>query len=278
MKLRLLVIALFALAVAACTGDSVQPFAAVASSNGTIGVGEQRVMFTLVNRETGEFLASPDREAVMVLRDENGAPIEKYPMEFIWTIPDQRGLYVANVVFPEAAIYQVNIDAEGYQTAGPVGVVAFEDPVVVQAGEPAPRSATRTSADYPDLAVISSDPDPDPKMYELSIDQAVSNGRPTVVVFATPAWCVTQTCGPLLDQTKALGSTFPDVDFVHVEVYEDIQVTTFDDLETVDAVTEWGLPSEPWVFVIDADGTVSASFEGAASDQELSLAIEFVTG
>ena len=95
-----------------------------------------------------------------------------------------------------------------------------------------------------------------------------------MVIFATPAWCTSQACGPLLDQTKALVPDYPDVDFVHVEVYEDIQVTSFDDLVTVGAVAEWGLPSEPWVFVVEADGTVAISLEGVASDQELRAAIE----
>ena len=235
-------------------------------------------MFALVNRETNEFLASPDREALMTLRNVNGAPIEQYPMKFIWTVPGQRGLYVANVFFPEAATYQVTIEAEGYRSAGPVGVVVLDDPLVVQPGESAPRSVTRTAVDYPDLAVISSDPDPNPALYQLSVDAAVSNGRPTVLIFATPAWCVSQACGPLLDQTKALAPDFPDVDFVHVEVYEDIQVTSFDDLETVGAVTEWGLPSEPWVFVVDDKGTVVLSLEGVASDQELRAAIESLAG
>jgi hypothetical protein len=272
------ILGLTAVTLAACAADTIQPFAVLASSNGTVGVGEQRLLFALVDLETDEYLAAPDREAVVTLRDEFGAPLEDYPMEFIWTIPQQRGLYSANVFIPAAATYQVTIEAEGYGTAGPVGVVAFEDPVVAQPGEAAPRSVTRTSSDHPDLAVISSDPSPDPEMYQLSIDEAVSNGRPTVIVFATPAWCVSQTCGPLLDQTKALRPVYPNVDFIHVEVYENIQVEAFDDLVVVEAVSEWGLPSEPWVFVIDAAGTVAASFEGVASDEELSRAIRSVAG
>ena len=65
-------------------------------------------------------------------------------------------------------------------------------------------------------------------MYQLSVDEAVSNGTPAVVVFATPAWCVSATCGPLLAQVKALRPEFDGVDFVHVEVYDDIQVSSFE--------------------------------------------------
>ena len=274
MKRILTILGLIALGLTACGSGLLQPIAVIASSNGSIGVGEQRVMFALIDRETNEFLASPDREASMTLRNRDGAPIEQYPMEFVWTVPDQRGLYVASVFFPEAGTYQVTIDAEGYRTAGPVGVVVLDDPLVIQPGESAPRSVTRIVADYPDLAVISSDPNPNPVLYQLSIDEAVSNGRPTVVIFATPAWCTSQACGPLLDQTKVLVSDYPDVDFVHVEIYEDIQVASFDDLVTVAAVAEWGLPSEPWVFFIDADGRVAVSLEGVATDQELRAAVE----
>jgi hypothetical protein len=264
-----------ALTLGACGTGEITPFAVVASSNGSIGIGEQRVMFVLIDPETDEYLASPDREATVTIRDENGSPLGTYPMEFIWTIPDVRGLYVARPEIPEAATYQATIDADGYTTAGPVGFVVFEDPPLIQPGEKAPPSETRTSAQFPDLSLISSDPDPDPAMYELSIAQAVTDGTPVVIVFATPAFCTSATCGPLLDQVKALRPDFEGVDFVHVEVYDDLQVEP-EELTLVPATSEWGLPSEPWVFVVDASGTVTASFEGAASDAELRAAIEGV--
>jgi hypothetical protein len=235
-------------------------------------------MFGLIDQETNESLASPDHRATVTLRDENGAPIETYDTEFMWTVEDVRGLYVARIVIPEAATYQVTLEAEGFESAGPMGLVAVEDPTVIEPGESAPASETRVSADYPDLAVISSDPDPDPALYEISVAQAVTAGAPTVIAFATPGFCASATCGPLLDQVKSLRASYPGVGFVHVEIYEDLQVTDPGELTTVSAVEEWGLPSEPWVFVVDNTGTVTASFEGAASDDELTAAIDAVAG
>jgi hypothetical protein len=264
------------LLLAACGSDEVTPFAVVASSNGSVGVGTQRVMFALIDPETDEFLAGPDREATMTLRDENGSPLGTYPMEFVWTVPDVRGVYVARPEIPEAATYQATIEADGFGTAGPVGFVAYDDSPLVQAGEEAPASETRTSAEFPDLSVITSDPDPDPAMYQLSVAEAVSDGAPAVIVFATPAFCTSQACGPLLDQVKTLRPDYPGVDFVHVEIYQDLQVESVEDLTPVPAVSEWGLPSEPWVFVVDGSGTVTAAFEGAASEAELQAAIEAV--
>jgi hypothetical protein len=277
MRLSASIVLALALALSACGSDEVEPFAQVASSNGSIGVGEQRVLFALIDPETNEFLASPERAATVTIRDENGSPLETYPLEFLWTIPDVRGLYAAHVDIPEAATYQATIDADGLATAGPAGFVAYDDLPLIEPGEGAPPSETRTSAEFPDLSVITSDPEPDPAMYEMSIAEAVSSGSPSVIVFATPAFCASQACGPLLDQVKALRPEYEDVEFVHVEIYEDLQVET-EDLTTVPAVTEWGLPSEPWVFVVDSSGVVSAAFEGAASDSELTAAIDAVAG
>ena len=262
--------------IGACSSEATTPFGIIASSPLSIGVGEQRVMFGLIDQETNEYLASPDHPATVTLRDENGAPIATYGTEFMWTVEDVRGLYVAQIEIPEAATYQVTLDAEGFDTAGPMGLVAVDDPGVIERGEQAPASSTRTLSDFPDLAVISSDPDPDPAMYELSVADAVTGGEPAVIAFATPGFCASATCGPLLDQVKDLRADFTGVQFVHVEIYEDLQVTDQSELTPVSAVAEWGLPSEPWVFVVDSSGMVTASFEGAARDEELSAAIAAV--
>ena len=37
---------------------------------------------------------------------------------------------------------------------------------------------------------------------------------------------------------------------------------------------EWGLPTEPWVFVVDAKGKVAAKFEGMAYPDELTAALD----
>jgi hypothetical protein len=266
------------LLLASCGSGEVEPLAQVASSPAGIGLGEQRVLFALIDPETNEFLASPDREATVTIRDENGSPLDSYPMEFIWTVPDVRGLYAAHVNIPEAATYQATIEADGLATAGPAGFVAYDDPPLIEPGEQAPASETRTSAEFPDLSVISSDPEPDPAMYESSVASAVTSGAASVIVFATPAFCTSQACGPLLDQVKTLRPDYPGVEFVHVEIYEDLQVATPEELTVVPATGEWGLPSEPWVFVVDGSGVVSSAFEGAASDDELTTAIVAVAG
>lgn len=250
--------------------------ARVASNQLGIGLGEQRVLIALIDLNTQAFVASPDVAVTATLRSDVGSPLGEYSGEFVWIVPGVRGLYSFRFDFPAAGTYQVTVDAGDLGVTGPVGVIASEDPRVVMPGEAAPLSVTRTIPEY-ELADITSDPNPEPSFYEMTVADAISSG-PSVIVFGTPAWCTSQACGPMLDQVKALAAEFPGLHFVHVEVYDNIHVETFEELEFVPAVQEWGLVAEPVIFVTDASGVVSAAFEGAASDNELRAAFQAVSG
>ena len=275
MRRLAVVSALAVLTLAACGADKPNGFAQIASANGSVGVGEQRVLVAIVDPTTDEFLAAPDVAVTATLRDRIGSPLGEYEGDFIWIVPEVRGLYAFHMDIPGPGTFQVTVRSDAFNEAGPVGLVTVEDPGVIVVGNKAPLSETRTTGDH-DINDITSDPNPDPSFYQLSLADAVDDG-PTAIIFATPAWCTSQACGPLLDQVKALSDDFPDLNYVHVEVYEDIHVNSFEELTLVPSVVEWGLPAEPWVFVTDADGLVSASFEGVASDAELAEALGAVS-
>jgi hypothetical protein len=272
--MRKAVILLAALALGACSGQ--ESLGQVASSPGSIGTGEQRVLVAVIELASGAMAADPDITPVALLRDEIGSPLGEYEGEFVWTIPDEVGLYSFDVEIPGPATYLFTLDAGSLGEMGPIGFDAVDDPVQVTVGEQAPLSDTRTLEDGP-IEDLTSDPTPEEAYYELTVAEAVQAG-PSVLIFATPAWCTSQSCGPMLDQVQAIDSEYPDLSFVHVEVYENIHVTDRNDLVLVPAVEEWGLPSEPWLYVVDADGTVSAHFEGAVSDRELRAALDAVSG
>ena len=44
-------------------------------------------------------------------------------------------------------------------------------------------------------------------------------------------------------------------------------------LVPIETMSEWHLATEPWVFVVDADGLISASFEGILGPDEIQTAI-----
>jgi hypothetical protein len=272
-RLLLLTVGLSLLAVAC--GSSVNAIGIMASTPGSIGVGEQRILMAVEDTQTRESLALPDSEVTATLRDRIGTPLGEYQGEFVWMIPEVRGLYKFEMDIPGPGTFQVTLEGEEIGEPAPVGLVAVEDPTVIQAGEDAPQSVTRTTRTN-DLSDITTDPSPDPAFYEMTVAEAVESGA-SVLVFATPAWCVSQTCGPMLNQVKALSEDYPDLNYVHVEIYENIHADSFQDLVAVPAVSEWGLPSEPWVFVTDGSGVVTAAFQGVASDDELSAAFAEVS-
>ncbi|MCL4265334.1 MAG: hypothetical protein KJ069_19115 [Anaerolineae bacterium] len=137
-------------------------------------------------------------------------------------------------------------------------------------GAAAPPSQNRTLATEPDLHKLSSGNEPNPAFYQMTIADAVQTGKPTVVAFATPGLCQTKWCTPVLDSVETLyGEVGDQANFIHVEVHDDFQNLTF-----VPEMAEWGLQTEPWVYVLDGDGRVAARFEGPLSPRELSLALE----
>ena len=138
-------------------------------------------------------------------------------------------------------------------------------------GDEAPRTRQPVLADGYDIAALSTAQPPNPAMHERTVAEALALGRPVVVAFATPAFCRTRYCGPVLEQVvvpvaERYGGR---VEFVHIEPYDLGRLRSEGVFATVPAMEEWGLATEPWVFVVDAAGRIAASFEGVVSQEEL---------
>ena len=268
----LLAIGLFALPLACSQGEP--PLAVMANAPNTFEVGQaQRVLVGLVDAKTSDFLASPDLAASGRFTAPDGAVIET-EAEFLWTVPDVIGIYKLNTTFDQAGTWWVELFADGLPGSTQASFIVGGNDLMPGIGEAAVSVETKTSADYP-LEELSSDPDPDPSFYELSLDQALTNGQPTVLVFASPAFCTSQTCGPMLDQVEEVAPSHPGANFVHVEVWDNIaEAADGAELTLSPAVSAWKLPSEPWIFVIDGSGNVAARFEGAMLTEELDQALQ----
>ena len=94
---------------------------------------------------------------------------------------------------------------------------------------------------------------------------------PFVVTFATPKFCSSRTCGPVVDVVEEVSRRLEgeNVRFIHVEVFEDN-----DPAKGFNRwLREWKLPTEPWTFLVDADGKIAARYEGTVSVHELEQAV-----
>lgn len=218
--------------------------AGVISTLNTVGTGQQRVLIQLRNADGQP--STVDMVPNATLRNENGSPLGVYPGEVVWLVPDEEPAYAFMMDIPEPATYQVTVDGGELGETPPAGFVAVADPIQVEAGEPAPT--------------IGGEP--------------VSG--PGLIVFASPEWCPSRSCRPMIDQVEAAASS-SGVTWAQVEVFANPEVESEDDLELASVVVEWGLPSQPWLYAVDVDGDVISLFEGAVSDDELAEALEMTT-
>ena len=257
-------------------GSFDQPFTDVAAypvfASSEVVTGENRFLIGLLNDEDAP-IASPEismHVAFYDLSESDERPDFETDAKFIDTGP--RGLYVTYPTFDSPGEWGAEVTVEGPDLEETVraSFEVGEEGSTPAIGERVPASKTPT-AEHGELEAITTDTKPHPGFYDTSIHEAVKAGRPFVVTFATPKFCTSAVCAPTLDIVKKESTDWPGVEFIHVEVYE-LDDTT--DLEPVPAVRQWGLPSEPWVFVVDSDGRLAAKFEGTVSANELADALK----
>ena len=185
--------------------------------------------------------------------------------------PPVGSIYVAHVDLPKPGKYWLLAVPAG--TTKPIGALA--NAVVPARVVGAPRIGDRAIASETPtlastggkLAALTTATHPDPRLYRLSIAQALASRAPFVVTFATPRFCLSRTCGPVVDVVGAVAKKLSatPVRFIHVEIYKgNDPAKGFNRW-----VTEWNLPTEPFTFVVDRDGVIRARLEGAFSVSEL---------
>jgi hypothetical protein len=273
-----------ALPASAQDGPAIIPI--LASSE--LAQGPNRFLFSLSDTE-GRPVAAPDVTVRLRFYDDQADP-EAVAFEadsrFLWAIEDVRGLYAADIEFPHAGRWGTRFDAtfpDGRSETVRVDYDVWETTSTPAIGAPAPKIDTPTAADVGgDLSLISTDTEPVERFYDLSILDAIEADAPAVIAFVTPAFCQSATCGPTLDKVKEVAAGHPEVNFVHVEPYlmqvKDgyLQPLLSEEgwLQSAPWTTTWGLRTEPYVVVIDAEGLVRAKYEGAITVEELEQALE----
>lgn len=190
---------------------------------------------------------------------------------------DATHIYVAHVPIATAGTYWYLAEPEG----GPNPVQALGNIVVEKSiaapavGDPAPTSKTPTLDSVGGKASkVTTRVPPDLTLVEHSVAATLRDGLPFVVTFSTPEFCASRVCGPVVDVVEETSKRFEaaDIRFIHVEVYEDN-----DPAKGYNRwMKEWGLVTEPWTFVVDAEGKISARFEGLVSVHELEEAARAV--
>ncbi len=181
-------------------------------------------------------------------------------------------IYVARFTLSKPGKYTLVAEPDGAKIQGIANLDVRRHPQAPAVGDKAipSRTPTLASADGDVASLTTADP-PDLSLLHYSVADSVKAHAPFVLVFATPKFCTSRTCGPVVDVAQAVQRRFAGsgVRFIHVEVYTDNNPAQGFNRW----FREWRLPSEPWVFLVGRDGRIKARFEGSVSDAELSAAV-----
>jgi hypothetical protein len=145
---------------------------------------------------------------------------------------------------------------------------------IPEVGEPAPRIHTPTLADVggdPEKVTTRIPPDT-----QNDVDYADVLGKePIILLFATPQFCQSRVCGPVVDVAEQVKQEHGDgIAFIHMEIFKDNDPGK----GVRPQVRAFHLPSEPWLFAIDRQGIIRAEIEGAFGAERLNRAVKEVSG
>jgi hypothetical protein len=152
-------------------------------------------------------------------------------------------------------------------------VIVGESTRIPRPGQKAPLIHTPTPADVGgDLSQITTRIPPDT---QNKVDYADVLGKePIFLLFATPQFCQSRVCGPVVDVAEQVKQIYGDkAAFIHMEIYEENDPSK----PTRPQVRAFHLPTEPWLFAIGRDGTVKQVIEGAFGVNLLTKVVKEVT-
>ncbi len=251
------------------------PFALVDKNGAFLEGADVSVRFFELDGETSRFHA----ETQAVWREVEGVTPHVHDDGEVHLHLDYAGVYVVDAVtLPSAGIWSAEfVVADGTPTEGAAFRVQAEAgaPMV---GDPAPRTENLTVHDAP-FAEISTRQVESDALHNVSVAEAVDAGEPFVVFFASPRFCVSALCGPVTDTLERvhqeLGGT---VEVIHIEPWNLDAARNEGRLTPSAEMLEWGLPSEPWTFVVDGGGRISARYEGLVTAEEVLGAVRAAQG
>ncbi|NOZ54396.1 MAG: thioredoxin [Gammaproteobacteria bacterium] len=137
----------------------------------------------------------------------------------------------------------------------------------LKVGMNAPSLRTKTLHDVGgDFSRITTYRYPDERMYQVSLDKALTLGKPIVLEFATPGHCTV--CDKQLQMLKGLLAKYQDdVIFLHMDQYQNPE-----------AFKAFGVAGDPWTYVIDKSQTLRFKQAGRMLYNELDMVIASMMG
>lgn len=183
-----------------------------------------------------------------------------YPLEFT---PPSPGRYV--------------VTAADVEMSSELIVAARDEVSLPQIGDTLPAFKTPTFDDPAGVDPVCTRAEPCP-FHTITLEDALTNGKPTVLLISTPEFCQTDVCGPSVEFLIDAASDRDDVNVIHQEVFADPrnpEPTPFPDVAPF--LAELEMEFEPSLFVLDGSGTIIDARHYAVDRDEMSEALSIVT-
>jgi hypothetical protein len=187
--------------------------------------------------------------------------------------------YYAFEFTPKAAgFYDYVIDAPEGEIISQVQIVEADDPIasaMVGPGDPMPALMTPTTDDPRGVTPICTR-EPNCDLHGRTVADVLAAGEPLALLVATPAFCQTVICGPVLDVLLGVMPDVAGVAAIHAEVFADPENNparpTEEDFAPV--ISELGLAFEPVLYTVGADGIVRQRLDYIFGEAEIRRALE----
>jgi hypothetical protein len=184
-------------------------------------------------------------------------------------------VYGAHIKFPKKGPYAVlaaTRKPDGALTGATGNITvssAAADPIPA-IGEKAPAIHTDTLASAKgDVSKVDTRVPPS-DMHGVDFASVVGK-KPVALLFSTPQLCASRVCGPVTDIELQMKSKYGDrMTFIHQEVYVDNDVNK----GLREPLKQFNLPSEPWLFVVNKSGKITARLEGSIGVRQFEDAIK----
>ena len=237
--------------------------------------GENRLAFGVIDAQ-GKFVYGKTAVYIAPTPDAPAQGPFPAPADVLVTDPAFRSRQAASETDLFAAVYGADVtfskpgnwtlltvtQSGGGMLAAPsqVKVVKPGKDDIPQVGEAAPRVETDTIASAKgDEESIDTRIPTAPELHQESFADVVGK-KPVALLFATPQLCQSRVCGPVTDIALQMKAKYGDkMTFIHQEVYEDNDPNK----GLRKPLQQFNLKSEPWLFVVGADGKVTERLEGS---------------
>lgn len=267
--------------IGALIAEDPAPDVAITFGTSDFAVGDNRISFLVVD-EDGELVRAPTArfrvakgdslDAVPTIETEaTDIDVGLDPQSLAPSDFDAPSVYVVDVHLDEPGTYMLLAEPQGMEIQAVGQIEVAQRSAAPAVGTAAPASDNPTVADAFPKDITTATP-PDVEMLQYSIAQSLEEKVPFVVTFATPKFCQSRVCGPVVNIVDAVRQRFEGrgIRFIHVEIYEQNDPQ----LGFNKWVNEWNLPTEPYTFLVGSDGVIKGRFEGLVTVSELSDAVE----